>query len=103
MDSGALAENSESYVNPWSITVIKDLLGKMKAQMSKYDVRQIRYHFHYQESNSISYAVVTLFQGYHPHTKAYSGKLSLSSLQKSARNKFIEIGNSYVNSVLLLI
>lgn len=41
---------------------------------------------------------VTLFQGYHPNAKAYSGKVALSSLQKSARNKVIDIGNSYVRT-----
>ncbi|KAA8524346.1 hypothetical protein F0562_010769 [Nyssa sinensis] len=32
------------------------------------------------------------YEGYHPSGKVYSGKVSLSSLHKSARNKVIEIG-----------
>ncbi|GFY99039.1 protein kinase and Mad3-BUB1-I domain-containing protein [Actinidia rufa] len=72
---------SVSYINPWSISTVKDLLQKMHSQISKYE-------------------------GYHPSNKAYSGKVPLSSLQKSARNKVIEIGQggfaqvfkAYVNS-----
>lgn len=34
-------------------------------------------------------------QGYHPSKKPYKGKVALSTLQKSARNKIIEIGEVY--------
>ncbi|KAG5545256.1 hypothetical protein RHGRI_017650 [Rhododendron griersonianum] len=60
-------ENDKSCINPWSISIVKDLLRKMHSEISKYD-------------------------GYHSSTKAYSGKVALSSLQKSARNKVVEIG-----------
>ncbi|KAE9457694.1 hypothetical protein C3L33_10423, partial [Rhododendron williamsianum] len=60
-------EIDKSCINPWSISIVKDLLRKMHSEISKYD-------------------------GYHSSTKAYSGKVALSSLQKSARNKVVEIG-----------
>lgn len=34
-------------------------------------------------------------QGYHSTTKAYSGKVALSSLKSSSRNKTVEIGDSH--------
>lgn len=37
----------------------------------------------------------TSMQGYHPNKKPYNGKVTLSTLQKSARNKTIEIGEIY--------
>lgn len=42
-----------------------------------------------------------LFQGYHPSNKAYSGKVALSSLQNSSRNKIIDIGEwlSFICSI----
>ncbi|KAL7000420.1 non-specific serine,threonine protein kinase [Sarracenia purpurea var. burkii] len=61
------SEIVESFTNPWSISTVKDLLQKMHSQISKY-------------------------KGYHPSTKAYPGKVALSSLQKSARNKVVDIG-----------
>ncbi|XP_057507466.1 mitotic checkpoint serine/threonine-protein kinase BUB1 isoform X1 [Actinidia eriantha] len=67
MGDGDSFDLSVSYINPWSISTVKDLLQKMHSQISKYE-------------------------GYHPSNKAYSGKVPLSSLQKSARNKVIEIG-----------
>ncbi|KAI3802254.1 hypothetical protein L1987_30384 [Smallanthus sonchifolius] len=60
-------DGENGYVNPWSISVIKNQLQKMNAQISKY-------------------------QGYHASSKCYSGKVALSSLHKSVRNKIIEIG-----------
>ncbi|KAF5786088.1 putative protein kinase BUB family [Helianthus annuus] len=62
-------ENENGYVNPWSISIIKNLLQKMNAQLAKY-------------------------QGYHASSKSYSGKVTLSSLHKSVRNKVIEIGGN---------
>ncbi|KAK2982701.1 hypothetical protein RJ640_014501 [Escallonia rubra] len=67
VDAGVPFENGESCISPWSISTIKDLLQKMNPQILKYE-------------------------GYHASTKDYSGKVKLSSLQKSARNKVIEIG-----------
>lgn len=99
IDSTVLTEIGESLVNPWSITTIKDLLGKMKATMSKYEVRQLSNHLLVSITlNTKCYSLmlfVPFFQGYHPNTKAYSGKLALSSWQKSARNKVIDIGISF--------
>ncbi|KAM7495094.1 hypothetical protein LguiB_029703 [Lonicera macranthoides] len=67
VDSSVIFEDGEKCTNPWAITTIKDLLRKMNTQILKYE-------------------------GYHQSTKAYPGKVSLSSLQKSARKKVIEIG-----------
>ncbi|KAI3718442.1 hypothetical protein L6452_19313 [Arctium lappa] len=67
MGGGSTLENGSSCTNPWSISIIKSLLQKRNAQISKYE-------------------------GYHASSKCYSGKVALSSLQKSARNKVIEIG-----------
>lgn len=67
IDVGDSIELKETPINPWSISTIKDLLKKMNSQILKYD-------------------------GYHVSTKAYSGKVALSSLHNSSRNKLIEIG-----------
>ncbi|KAK9284607.1 hypothetical protein L1049_023783 [Liquidambar formosana] len=66
----------KSWVNPWSSSTIKDLLKRKNSQLLKYD-------------------------GYHLSTKAYSGKVSLSSLQNSSRNKIIEIGFIYPKFMIL--
>ncbi|KAM1717968.1 hypothetical protein ACFX11_025738 [Malus domestica] len=58
-----------SLINPWSSSTMKDLLKKVNRQLTKYD-------------------------GYHSTTKAYSGKVALSSLKNSSRNKTIEIGRT---------
>lgn len=64
-------ESDSSCVNPWSISVVKKILQKMKAQISEYE-------------------------GYHASSKCYSGTVALSSLQKSSRNKVIEMdGDTY--------
>ncbi|GKC09715.1 mitotic checkpoint serine/threonine-protein kinase BUB1 [Tanacetum coccineum] len=64
-------ESNSNCVNPWSISVVKQILQKMNAQISEY-------------------------QGYHASSKCYSGAVALSSLQKSARNKVIEMdGDTY--------
>lgn len=44
---------------------------------------------------SFVHTFYTLMQGYHPSKKPYNGKVTLSTLQKSARNKTIEIGEIY--------
>ncbi|KAF8413853.1 hypothetical protein HHK36_001847 [Tetracentron sinense] len=67
MDIGASVKLGKSCINPWSISTIKDLLRKMNHHILKYN-------------------------GYHTSTKVYSGKVSLSSLRNSSRNKIIEIG-----------
>ncbi|KAB2612537.1 mitotic checkpoint serine/threonine-protein kinase BUB1 [Pyrus ussuriensis x Pyrus communis] len=58
--------HSGSLINPWSSSTMKDLLKKVN-QLTKYE-------------------------GYHSTTKAYSGKVALSSLKSSSRNKTVEIG-----------
>ncbi|XP_076937821.1 mitotic checkpoint serine/threonine-protein kinase BUB1-like [Bidens hawaiensis] len=60
-------DGENTHVNPWSLSIIKSLLHKMNSQMSKYEE-------------------------YHASSKCYSGKVPLSSLNKSVRNKIIEIG-----------
>ncbi|KAK4368955.1 hypothetical protein RND71_012747 [Anisodus tanguticus] len=62
-----VSENGGACVNPWLISTIKNLLQKKNPEILKYE-------------------------GYHASKKAYSGKVSLSTLQKSARNKTIDIG-----------
>lgn len=56
----------KSYISPWSMSTIEDLLRKMDSYIMKY-------------------------KGYHRTAKAYPGKVSLSSL-KNLRNKVIELG-----------
>ncbi|KAJ9562918.1 hypothetical protein OSB04_008078 [Centaurea solstitialis] len=68
MDGGSTLEDGSSCTNPWSVSIIKSLLQKRNSQISKFD-------------------------GYHASSKCYSGKVTLSSLQKSARNKVIEFDN----------
>ncbi|KAK6919095.1 Mad3/Bub1 homology region 1, partial [Dillenia turbinata] len=64
---GNSIESGKTCINPWSVSTIKDLLQKVNRHLSKYD-------------------------GYHMSTKAYSGKVALSTLQNSSRNKMVEIG-----------
>ncbi|KAL6138003.1 hypothetical protein ACLB2K_063291 [Fragaria x ananassa] len=59
----------ESHINPWSNSTMKALLKKITPRLVKFD-------------------------GYHATNKAYSGKVALSSLKKSSRNKTIEIGRT---------
>ncbi|GMY10146.1 mitotic checkpoint serine/threonine-protein kinase BUB1 [Fagus crenata] len=63
----ACSLQKKSHINPWSTSTMKDLLKKLNPQIVKYD-------------------------GYHQSTKVYTGKVALSSLKKSSRNKIIEIG-----------
>uniref|UniRef100_A0A2N9GGX0 Protein kinase domain-containing protein n=1 Tax=Fagus sylvatica TaxID=28930 RepID=A0A2N9GGX0_FAGSY len=67
VDDGESFKFQKSHINPWSTSTMKDLLKKLNPQIVKYD-------------------------GYHQSTKAYTGKVALSSLKKSSRNKIIEIG-----------
>ncbi|XVE92741.1 hypothetical protein REPUB_Repub01dG0125700 [Reevesia pubescens] len=57
----------KKFINPWSTFTIEELSKKIHPQIKKYD-------------------------GYHLSKKVYSGKVALSSLKKSSRNKVIEIG-----------
>ncbi|WOH05637.1 hypothetical protein DCAR_0625057 [Daucus carota subsp. sativus] len=67
INSSVMLKSGET-INPWSISTITDLLQKMKASISKY-------------------------KGYHSISKAYPGKVALSTLAKSIRNKvIIDIG-----------
>ncbi|XP_048327230.2 mitotic checkpoint serine/threonine-protein kinase BUB1 [Ziziphus jujuba] len=66
-DDDESIKSGNCHINPWSSSVIKDLLKKMNPQITKYD-------------------------GYHSSAKAYPGKVALSSLKNSSRNKIIEIG-----------
>ncbi|KAF5732564.1 ATP binding protein kinases protein serine/threonine kinases isoform 1 [Tripterygium wilfordii] len=65
--SGDSIQFGKSSINPWSSSTMKDILKKMNPQITKYD-------------------------GYHSSNKAYSGKVPISSLKNSSRNKIIEIG-----------
>ncbi|XP_034211616.1 mitotic checkpoint serine/threonine-protein kinase BUB1 isoform X4 [Prunus dulcis] len=58
-----------SLTNPWSSSTMKVLLKKINHELMKYD-------------------------GYQCTTKPYSGKVPLSSLKNSSRNKTIEIGRT---------
>nr|XP_027127429.1 mitotic checkpoint serine/threonine-protein kinase BUB1-like isoform X1 [Coffea arabica] len=62
-----LLENGGTYINPWLVSTTKKLLQEMNDQILKYE-------------------------GYYASNKPYKGKVALSTLQKSARNKTIEIG-----------
>ncbi|XP_059663182.1 mitotic checkpoint serine/threonine-protein kinase BUB1 [Cornus florida] len=67
IDASDSLEHGGRFIDPWSISTVKHLLQKMNPKIMKYE-------------------------GYHPSTKAYQGKVALSSLHKSARNKVVEIG-----------
>ncbi|KAE8687790.1 Mitotic checkpoint serine/threonine-protein kinase BUB1 [Hibiscus syriacus] len=60
-------EFGKKFINPWSPFTVEELLKKIQPQLTKYD-------------------------GYHLSKKVYPGKVALSSLKKSSRNKIIEIG-----------
>ncbi|XP_078428705.1 protein kinase and Mad3-BUB1-I domain-containing protein isoform X2 [Wolffia australiana] len=59
--------DEQSSVNPWLASTVDNLLKKINHHMSKHD-------------------------GYCKSSKAYLGKVKLSSLEKSSRNKVIELG-----------
>ncbi|KAK6241708.1 hypothetical protein SCA6_007097 [Theobroma cacao] len=67
IDGSEPAEFGKKFINPWSTFTIEELSKKIHPQITKYD-------------------------GYHLSKKVYSGKVALSSLKKSSRNKIIEIG-----------
>ncbi|KAL4318919.1 hypothetical protein GQ457_18G014660 [Hibiscus cannabinus] len=67
VDGDEQVESGKKYINPWSPFTIEELLKKIQPHITKYD-------------------------GYHLSKKVYSGKVALSSLKKSSRNKIIEIG-----------
>ncbi|KAM0952193.1 putative protein kinase BUB family [Dioscorea sansibarensis] len=67
IDSGTHSGVEHGHMNPWSSSTINDLLERMDSDFKIYD-------------------------GYYKSNKGYSGKVSLSSLQNSSRNKIIELG-----------
>ncbi|KAI4385030.1 hypothetical protein MLD38_003101 [Melastoma candidum] len=69
VDDADISRHEGDHVNPWAATTINDLLEKMKPQLTGYN-------------------------GYYGIKKAYSGKVALSSLRKSWRNKIIELGGT---------
>ncbi|KAF9590845.1 hypothetical protein IFM89_038717 [Coptis chinensis] len=71
IDNGEHATAEMDGVNPWSLDTINNLLMKLKPHMMKYN-------------------------GYHLTTKNYSGKVPLSSLPNSSRNKIVEIGAALI-------
>lgn len=100
IDGSEPAEFGKKFINPWSTFTIEELSKKIHPQITKYDVRQFAYIYFAFLSNfpvlfliSLILAFWHLFQGYHLSKKVYSGKVALSSLKKSSRNKIIEIGN----------
>ncbi|KAK9676829.1 hypothetical protein RND81_11G104300 [Saponaria officinalis] len=64
---GVIEINGKNYVNPWSKLAMDSLRRKILPQLMKYD-------------------------GYQSYTRNYAGKVALSSLQTSFRNKIIKIG-----------
>ncbi|KAK9152813.1 hypothetical protein Sjap_000293 [Stephania japonica] len=67
IDTKESKEVEKNCINPWAASTMDDMLTKISPLMLKYN-------------------------GYHKSTKSYSGKVSLSSLKNSARNKVIDIG-----------
>ncbi|KAF6141914.1 hypothetical protein GIB67_037882 [Kingdonia uniflora] len=68
VDSNDSSNLEKSCIDPWSLSTIKGLLRKIDPQMLKYN-------------------------GYHVSAKKHSGKIPLSSLHKSSRNKIVDIGS----------
>ncbi|CAL1356907.1 unnamed protein product [Linum trigynum] len=64
---GDESSRSETCINPWSDSTMDNLLQKIKPLLLKSD-------------------------GYHLSNKAYSGKVDLSSLRASSKNKTLELG-----------
>uniref|UniRef100_A0A803N1N5 Mitotic checkpoint serine/threonine-protein kinase BUB1 n=1 Tax=Chenopodium quinoa TaxID=63459 RepID=A0A803N1N5_CHEQI len=106
----------QTCINPWSSSTIDEVLQKILPHLVKYEVSSVVLP-PYSCSHSVSYArfyvvaetLVTyskfdyglkfvtnfftmLFQGYHFSSKNFPGKVALSTLQKSSRNKKIKIG-----------
>ncbi|XVF66805.1 hypothetical protein PTKIN_Ptkin10aG0067200 [Pterospermum kingtungense] len=69
IDRSEQVEHGQNFINPWSTFTKEELSRKIHPQITKYD-------------------------GYHLSKKVYSGKVALSSLKKSSRNKIIEIGGT---------
>ncbi|XP_073108346.1 mitotic checkpoint serine/threonine-protein kinase BUB1 [Elaeis guineensis] len=69
IDVTGFSRQEPNYVDPWSDSTISNLLKKMDSDIKKYN-------------------------GYYRSSKVYSGKVSLTSLQNSSRNKIVELGNS---------
>ncbi|XP_077242210.1 protein kinase and Mad3-BUB1-I domain-containing protein isoform X2 [Tasmannia lanceolata] len=67
IESGKSVHLGRSSINPWLKSTIEDLLKKIHPHISKY-------------------------KGYCGSAKVYSGKVPLSSLKSSSRNKVIELG-----------
>ncbi|KAL5573543.1 hypothetical protein UlMin_023140 [Ulmus minor] len=67
IDGDDCVQSEESHINPWSSSILKDLLKRTNNQIVKYN-------------------------GCYSSAKAYPGKIALSSLQNSSRNKIIDIG-----------
>ncbi|XP_022748931.1 mitotic checkpoint serine/threonine-protein kinase BUB1 [Durio zibethinus] len=67
IDRGEQDEFGKKFINPWSTFTMEELSKKIHPQITNYD-------------------------GYHLSKKVYSGKVALSLLKKSSRNKIIEIG-----------
>ncbi|KAM7271709.1 hypothetical protein ACFE04_030923 [Oxalis oulophora] len=66
-DAGEFTETGNCCINPWSPATIEDLFQKIAKKLAKYD-------------------------GYRSFNKAYPGKVALSTLPNTSRNKIIEIG-----------
>ncbi|KAH9743935.1 mitotic checkpoint serine/threonine-protein kinase BUB1 [Citrus sinensis] len=67
IDDGEIIDSMENYIHPWSSSNMNKLLKQINSRIMK-------------------------FEGYHRSNKVYSGKVALSSLNNSSRNKTIEIG-----------
>ncbi|KAL1560665.1 non-specific serine/threonine protein kinase [Salvia divinorum] len=63
----AVAQRGRKFINPWSVSTLKNLPQKMNSKVVEYE-------------------------GYLSRYKAYPGKVALSSLLKSTKNKSINIG-----------
>ncbi|KAG9440333.1 hypothetical protein H6P81_020498 [Aristolochia fimbriata] len=66
-DEIVVHESGDNLTRPWSASVIKDLLEKIKSRLLKYN-------------------------GYHAINKVYTGRVALPSLKNVSRNKVIELG-----------
>ncbi|XP_073156645.1 mitotic checkpoint serine/threonine-protein kinase BUB1 [Henckelia pumila] len=67
--NGDSRDIEENFVNPWSVATIKSLLQDLHSKVVQYE-------------------------GYHQSNRVYPGKVALSSLLKSGRNKSIDIGGN---------
>lgn len=96
-------------INPWDTSTRDSLLKKISPLMKKFDVRCFNtllstcLNLTHLTNIQFPYASLNTFQGYHSSTKPYTGKVALSTLKNSSRNKVIELGYTLFSLIIFII